>query len=154
MKVILVIAIVFGSLIIKAQDSITWMTFDEVQKAVKENPKPILVKVEAHWCGPCKMMDRKVYSNKKFIKHYGDKYYFVRLDGEDKKDIDFNGKTYHYTMYSSKSGIHQLAKFLAEIEGKLNYPTTVILNPDLSMSKRIVGYLERLNFMMWLDSEE
>ena len=57
-------------------------------------------------------------------------------------------------MYSAKSGVHQLAKYLAEVEGRMSYPTTVILNPDLTMAKRIVGYLERLNFMMWLDSEE
>lgn len=154
MRIVFFIALLLGNFIVKAQDSITWMSFDEVQKVVKEKPKQILVKVEAPWCGYCKLMDKKVYSNKKFIREYKDKYYFIRLNGEGRKDIEFNGKVYHFTMYSVRSGVHQLAKLLAEVNGKMSYPTTVILNPDLSISKRIVGYLERLNFMMWLDSEE
>lgn len=154
MRILSLTILLLSFLTFKAQDSIQWMNFEEVQLAVKENPKPILIKVETPWCGYCKKMDAKVFTHKKFVKEYKDKYYFVKFNAEGKKDIVFNGKTYHYTMYSARSGVHQLAKYLAEENGRLSYPILVVLNPDLSINKKIVGYLERLNFMMWLDSEE
>ena len=54
-------------------------------------------------------------------------------------------------MYNVRSGVHQLAKHLGEEDGKLSYPTTVVLNPDLTVKKRIQGYIARNDFMYWLE---
>ena len=39
---------------------------------------------------------------------------------------------------------------LAEVEGVLRYPTTVVLNSDFTQNKRIVGFLNNRDFRYWL----
>jgi thiol-disulfide isomerase/thioredoxin len=61
---------------------ISWLTIDEVPAKLKEQPKPILIDLYTTWCGWCKQMDHRTYSNKKVIQYLGDKFYTVRLDAE------------------------------------------------------------------------
>lgn len=139
---------------ISFSQEISWTTFENLDDSMAVKKKPIIVKLETSWCGYCKMMDAKVFENKKVVKRIKDNYYFIRLDGENKKPISFNNQTYEYIPYSSRSGVHQLAKLLGEEEGRLNYPTTVVLNTNYSVNKRIVGYLAKSNFLFWLESSE
>jgi len=100
------------------------------------------------------MMDARVFSNKRVFKRISNNYYFVKFDAEGREPITLNGETYKYIMYSSQTGVHQLAKKLGEERGQLNYPTTVVLNTDYSLNKRIVGYINRNNFLYWLESSD
>lgn len=133
---------------------IVWTKFEALNDSMAISKKPILIKLETSWCGYCKMMDAKVFGNKKVIKKIKDEYYFIRLDAEGKTPIQFNGETYNFLMYSARSGVHQLAKKLGEVNGQMNYPTTVVLKADYSLNKKIVGYLNKNNFLYWLEAED
>ncbi len=133
---------------------IAWTTFQDLEDSMRIKKKPVIVKVETSWCGYCKMMDKKVFQNKRVVKRLKDNYYFVRLDGEGKKPLTFNGEQYIYIKHSNVSGIHQLASFLGSENGRISYPTLVALNWDLSINKRIVGYLDKNRFLYWLETSE
>ena len=99
-------------------------------------------------------MESKVYAKKRFVKRVGKNYYFVKLNADSKQAINFRNKQYEYIQFSEKKGLHSLAKELAEVGGVLRYPTTVVLNSDLSQNKRIVGFLNNRDFRYWLQFSE
>ncbi len=129
---------------------ISWTNIHDLNDSMAVERKPVLIKIETSWCGYCKMMDAKVYSHKKVVKELVGKYYCVKLNGEAKETIQFAGRKYEYVAKSARSGYHELAKYLGEIDGQLNYPTTVILKDDYQLNKRIMGYLSRQNFLYWI----
>src|SRR5690606_15282352 len=52
----------------KTKDGINWMTWDEAQVAMKKQPKKVWVDVYTDWCGWCKVMDKKTFSNPEVIR--------------------------------------------------------------------------------------
>jgi len=77
--------------------------------------KPLLVKVSATWCGPCKRMQRNTFSDERIATHVNQCFVPVALDG----DRDST---------------------LVRSMGVSAYPTTLVLGSDLKLVKRISGY--------------
>jgi len=122
---------------IEKKEKIEWMTIEEAQEKNAKEKRPILVDLYTDWCGWCKVMDKKTYTNKSLISYVSQKFYAVKLDAETRKAIDFNGKTYNF---DRDARTHELAIYLAH--GELAYPTTVIIPTDGSEPQSIAGYLE------------
>lgn len=119
------------------KEKLEWITLQEAEAKLKTEPRPILVDLYTDWCGWCKVMDRKTYTNQNLIKYLNQKFYAVRLNAESKTDIIWRGKTYRFnTAYKT----NELA--LALTKGELAYPTTVILPVNESEPQAIAGMLE------------
>ncbi len=138
-----------GALCANAQQ-IKWTDLSSLKDSISLFQKPILIKIETDWCGYCKMMDAKVFSHKKVVFEIGLEYYFVRLDGENKDSVNFSGRWYQPASFTIRGGVHELAMYLGGIEGHLNYPCLVVLDKNLILKKRIQGYLNRKDFIDWL----
>lgn len=149
MKIIFLITFFSVSLVGFTQ-GVSWTKFEDLKDSIAKEKKPIIVKVETPWCGYCKLMEAKIYSKKRFVKRVGKNYYFVKLNADSKETIYFRNKEYAYIRFSGEKGVHGLAKELAEVEGVLRYPTTVVLNSDFTQNKRIVGFLNNRDFRYWL----
>jgi len=119
------------------KDKLEWLTLQEAQEKFQKEKRPILVDLYTDWCGWCKVMDKKTYTNKNLISYITDKFYPVKMDAETRKAIEFNGKTYNF---NSNYKTHDLAIYLTS--GQLAYPTTVIIPTDGSQPQAIPGYLE------------
>ena len=61
-------------------------------KKAQEQKKIIFVDVYASWCGPCKMLDRQTFSNKKVGEHFNNKFINIKLDGESSEGIEIMKK--------------------------------------------------------------
>src|SRR5262249_53458391 len=48
----------------RARGSVAWMTVDEAAGKLQQEKRPVLIDLYTSWCGWCKEMDRKTYSNK------------------------------------------------------------------------------------------
>ena len=123
-----------------AQENVKWLSFKEAITLNKENPKPILVDVYTDWCGYCKKMDLNTYTNKTISDYINKNFYAVKLDGEEKKDIVFNNHTFKFQK-QGRRGYHELPATL--MDGKLSYPTTIILSEDEKVLDKIPGYLDK-----------
>jgi len=151
MKTILIIISVVFMTPFFGQSTLKWTKIEDLKDSLAKQSKPVLIKIETQWCSVCKMMDMKVFADKKVQKTLISDYYLVKLDAESKNTIKFNDTSYHYLMYSVNRGVHQLAKKLGEENGKLNYPTILILD-NYNIQKRLVGCPTKSDFIFWLKS--
>lgn len=115
---------------------ISWISVEDAAAKVQENQKPILIDLYTTWCGWCKQMDRKTYSNKKVAAYLSDKFYTVKLDAETHATITWQGKTYDF---DPQYRCNMFAVYLAH--GQLEFPTTIIIAPGYD-PQAIPGYME------------
>jgi thioredoxin-related protein len=118
-----------------------WMTLQEAELAMKTEKRPILIDLYTDWCGWCKVMDKKTYSNQSVIVYLQEKFYPVKLDAETKETIKWNNKSYHL---GSDNRTNDFAFYLTY--GRLSYPTTVIIPTDDSGPQPVPGYHEPKEF--------
>ncbi len=120
------------------KEKLNWITLQEAEEKLKSESRPILVDLYTDWCGWCKVMDKKTYTNQQLIKYLNEKFYVVKLNAESKAEIIWKGKTYRFNP-SYKT--HEIA--LAFTKGELAYPTTVIIpTTDDNEPQAIAGMLE------------
>jgi thioredoxin-related protein len=89
---------------------------DALTKAKSENKK-VIVDVYTDWCGWCKKMDAEAYSNDEVKKIIEDNFIFVKLNGEGKNKVTYNGKQY----------TEEELSYYFEV---FSFPTTIFLEPD------------------------
>ena len=116
-------------------------TFEEAEKLQQEKAKPILIFIYTDWCKICHGMKRTTFKNKKVISLLNENFYFIQLNGEEKKAISFLGKTFRYKPTGTTTGSHQLANELGAINKIINYPTTTILNTKFEIDLQLSGFL-------------
>lgn len=116
---------------------IQWMSIEEAMVKQKENPKKILIEVYTTWCKVCHKLDKLSLSQQHIAEYINEHYYPVRFDAESRKSVYFMGTKYDYKKISS-SGYHSFAYKITH--GKLNYPSLVFLDKDLSVIQSINGF--------------
>lgn len=153
MKLFLIIVGLFAALIGNSQE-LNWTSIHDIEDSMAKKVKPILVKIETPWCSYCKLMDQKVYPNKKVANELKANYYYIKLNAEENQTITLNDTTYNYKIYGGKRGVQDLARKWAKKDGTIKYPTTVILNENYQVVKFLDGYLPKQNFYYWLIENE
>lgn len=120
---------------------IPWVSISEVESLVKQKSKKILVDVYTPWCGPCKMMDRNTFTDSQVINAIGKNFYPVKFNAEGPEQVKFLGKDYSNPNYNparakTRNSKHQLAPYF----GVRGYPCLVILDENMQVEDKILGY--------------
>lgn len=137
-KIYILIPLLFLAFQISAQE-VKWVSFEKAVELNKKNPKPLLIDVYTDWCGWCKKMDQTTYKNDVLVEYINENFHAVKLDGEGKKDIVYNGHTFKF----KQQGRQKYNEFAAALlNGKLSYPSTVFMNKKLELLDKIPGYLD------------
>ncbi len=116
---------------------IQWLTFEEAVALNKTEPKKIFIDVYTDWCGWCKVMDKNTFKNPYIAEYIIKNYHAVKLDAEQKGEIEFQGNTFKFVA-RGKKGYHELAAAL--LNGKLSFPTVVFLDEQFRMIQPVPGY--------------
>ena len=143
-KKLLFLFIFFGCFTIYAQESkgkevLNIFTFEEVEEIHQQIPKPILVFLYTDWCKICFGMKKTTFKNRKVIQLLNEKFYFIKLNAEEKQDITFLGKIFTYKPTGINTGMHELAVELGTIKKTIIYPTTIILNTVFEIDAQLTG---------------
>jgi thioredoxin-related protein len=119
-----------------AATPISWMSVEEAAGKLQQEQRPVLIDLYTTWCGWCRQMDKRTYSNKKVAEYLQDKFYPVRVDAETHAAITWAGRTYQFNpQYRS----NEFAMYLTH--GRLEFPTTIIIAPGQE-PQAIPGFLE------------
>jgi len=122
----------------KAAEEIKWYTIEEADSLQQIEKRKVYIDIYTDWCGWCKVMDKKTFTDPEVIDLLNTEFYAVKLDGEAKHDITFRDKTYQYVQ-SGRGGYHELAAAL--LNGKMSYPTSVLLDENMNMIQPLPGYM-------------
>jgi len=57
-------------------------TWDSIVAKAKAEHKPIFLDIYASWCGPCKMLKRKTFTNEKVGEYFNSHFINTSFDGE------------------------------------------------------------------------
>jgi len=144
-KKLLILFIFFGCFTICAQrnkekEVLKILNFEEIEKLHQQKPKPILIFLYTDWCKICFGMKKTTFKNKEVIRLLNEKFYLIYLNGEEKRDITFLGKTFKYKPSGKNTGLHELANQLGSVRNILVYPTTTILNYNLDIDAQLTGF--------------
>lgn len=108
-----------------------------------DDQKNVFIFIHTDWCSYCKLMQNTTFRNKEFVEDLNQNFYYIELNAEDDKEIFFAGHTFQFKPRGRKSGTHELAEALGTIDGKISYPTLVILNPQNEIIFQYSGYMKR-----------
>ncbi len=115
-----------SSIITFAQEAIQFQDIpfkDLITKAKKEN-KIVFIDAYASWCGPCKMMEKNIFTQKAVGDYYNANFVNARIDME------------------KGEGREVAAKY-----GVRSYPTYLFLNGDGELVSQNFGYMEEASFI-------
>jgi thioredoxin-related protein len=126
-----------------AEGEVKWMTFEQAVEKSKTEKKKIFIDVYTDWCGWCKVMDKKTFSDPKVASLLNENFYPVKFNAEQTADVVFNGTTFKNAGQGGRS-THQLAAAL--LSNKLSYPTVVFLDEDFRIIQPLPGFREAPEF--------
>lgn len=109
---------------------IPWLTLDEAKHQASESGKPIYLDVYADWCGPCRLMEKTVFTEDSVREMLTTRYIPARLNIDDPAVTDSIRK---------KLMIRAL-------------PTSILISAAGLLIDRQVGYMPASDLVMWLGS--
>jgi thioredoxin-related protein len=118
-------------------EEIQWLSFEEAEAKMKKEPRKVLIDFYTGWCGWCKVMDKKTYAQPDLVKYVNEHFYAIKFDAEQKDPVQFMGKKWEF---QNQYRAHELAIEL--MQGRMSYPTTVIMDEHFTNAQPMPGYLE------------
>jgi thioredoxin-related protein len=125
---------------------VKWVTMEQAQELVKKDPKPIFIDVYTNWCGPCKMLDRNTFSDPQVAAYINRHFHAVKFNAESGDPVTFNGQRYENPDYDpgraqGRNGTHRLTYAIANVNGRIAYPTIVYMDSELNVLTPVQGYM-------------
>ncbi len=131
--------LLFLTFSLSAQDGIHFMeeSWQKLLKKAEKEDKLIFLDAYTTWCGPCKMMSKDVFPDKKLGKLYNDKFINVQLDMEDEEGYPL-GKKYKIRAYPSLLYINGQGEVVHRVVGyqdadQLKALADVVYDPELNL---------------------
>ncbi len=123
---------------VSGNTTVKWISFEEAVELSKKEKRKIFIDVYTDWCGWCKVMDNKTFTDPGIATLLNEKFYAVKFNAEQRADVVFNGHTFKFVQ-SGRGGYHELAAAL--LNNKLSYPNFVFMNDEFQIVPHLVpGY--------------
>ena len=130
---------------------ITWLTIQEAEKLNKEHPKKIFIDLYTDWCGYCKIMDSKTFSDPRIKEYICANFYAVKFNAERTDTVTFNNDTLvNLGVPFGKRASHQFATKYGSTPNGIGYPTSVFMNASNQLIQNLPGYYSPEQFIICL----
>lgn len=124
----------------QVQAQIKWMTMNEALAAQAQKPKKIFMDVYTDWCGPCKMLDKNTFTNKRLVRFVNKNYYPVKFDGEGTESITYKDFTYTNPNHQPERKGRNAQHFFADALRINAYPSLVFFDENGDLIQALPGY--------------
>ena len=138
---IIAIGLIATSLMGTAQDRLREMPIEQLDLVYEVQQKPVVVFLHTEWCTFCKTMENTTFKNSAVIDRLNSDYFFVSFDAETSETIEFFGMTFEPET-RGRSVVSSLARSLATFDGKVSYPSTVVLNTNGEIIFQQAGFID------------
>ena len=123
---------------------VEWISINELETKMKEEPRKVLIDVYTKWCGPCKMMLANTFTDPNVVKLVNENFYAVKFNAEGDEKVKFKGYDFANAGYDAakagRNSTHDFTMAIAPVNGRIAYPTIVYLNEKLEIIQPIQGY--------------
>ena len=119
-----------------SQSKVNWIELNNKTR-INNNGKKIIIDLYTGWCGWCKVMDQKTFTNKEVINQINNNFLPIKFNAEYQNNVEFNNNIFKYVK-SGRRGINELAYYLTN--GNLSYPMTVFLDENYKLITLLPGY--------------
>ncbi|MCI5084055.1 MAG: DUF255 domain-containing protein [Saprospiraceae bacterium] len=133
------------------KDKINWLTWEEAVQLDNPDGKKYFVDLYTEWCGYCKKMDRETFQDPKVIQYINENFIPIKLDAEQKANIEYKGHTLKHNPKVGRRGMHELAMALLEGVERIGYPSYVYLDKDQNRITISPGYKSVRDMLMELE---
>lgn len=120
-----------------AKGGLVWNSIDDLEKIAAKGDKKVMIDMYTSWCGWCKVMDKKTFTDPEVIRYLNDNFHVIKFNAEQKQPVNFQGKTYEW-VNAGRKGVNMLAHEM--LNGRLGYPSMVYLDENLNKIKVSPGY--------------
>jgi len=118
---------------IKFEQNLLWQ---QVKDKAKTENKYIFVDLFASWCGPCKQMDREIYTSEKLGQYMNDKFVSIKVQADTSKTDDQKTKDWYSDAHS-----------ITTEYGGIGYPTFLFFSPEGKLVSRDLGFKDVEGFL-------
>lgn len=118
-------------------NNLNWVSVEQVQQLPQKGKRKVMINICADWCSWCKKMETETLSDPEIVRYLDEEFYVVKLNSEEKDDIQFQGKTYKFVKTGPR-GSNELAVEL--LGGRLSVPSLIFLDEDMKIIQALPGY--------------
>ena len=134
------ILFVLAPLMLQASEEprVQWLSMEEAQEMMKQEPRMIFVDVYTDWCGWCRRMTNETFTHPVIIDMLNTHFYPVKLNAEQEDPIVFQGNTFENENIGQRRPTHSFA--IALLQGRMSYPSVVFFNEKMQLLTAIPGF--------------
>lgn len=124
--------------------TVNWISFEDLEKSMREKSKKVLIHFKADWCAYCKKMDRVVYRNQQVSELLSESYYAVQFDVESLDTITYLGVAFTNKLFGKvRRPVHDIALYFAErSQDNFTLPAIILLDEHLNIKQQFFRYMD------------
>lgn len=119
------------------REEIRWLTLDSATSLAKMYKRHVLVYIYTDWCGYCQIYEQRIFKDQDVVKFLNNQFLPVRINAWNQNPMWFQGEEFPY---DPELKANTLALFL--LQGRMDYPSWVVLNQEGELVSPISGYME------------
>ena len=146
-NIVTIIILITGLLPLASHSQAKSYTFKQLDSLQTIERRKVIVFIHTDWCRYCQAMKKTTFKAKEVVKMLDEHYWFIQLNAEEKRTIQFNGQVYNFKPTGNNIGIHGLAEQLGSKDGKVSFPTVCIISPDYNVLIRYDQFISAPNFL-------
>lgn len=144
-----ILAVLLCAPVLKSQE-VKWLSFEQLDSAMNENPKPVFIEFYTDWCVYCKKMEEESFTDSDIVELLNSDYYSVRFNAESKQAVTFDGLSFIPT---NEQRFHPIVNLLATRKGAtFTPPVLIFMNSKMNVEARSFEYLSRAELKKSLHS--
>jgi len=123
---------------VSSDNGVQWLTMEEAQEQMLEEPRMVFVDVYTDWCGWCRRMTNETYTHPVIADYLNTHFYPVKLNAEQEGPIVFGGTTYINENIGQRRPTHSFA--IALLQGRMSYPSVVFFDEQMQLLTALPGF--------------